>query len=132
MKSPAAVAVVGVLLLGGCTAVGYRYNPRTPSVDSNPEECSIHIVDSWPYAGYEEVGYLEVESFRGKRAATDYGEFYRAVRADVCKAGGEVVLPQINSAGEYIRGIVLRRSRTWSQPPVPQQTIPPVSPSAAL
>jgi hypothetical protein len=43
------------------------------------------------------------------KGCDDPTEFKNAVRADVCRVGGDVVLIETNGFGNYVRGTVLRK-----------------------
>jgi hypothetical protein len=69
--------------------------------------CNVRIVNTVP-EGYEEIATLMVDWESGT-AAVDPDDFKRRVQGDVCRIGGEVVVTEINGAGAYVRGTVLRK-----------------------
>lgn len=113
-----ALPVAAAMLLAAClkpytfaATTGVAYPPK-------PEDCLLFVVDEWPYAGYGQIGVVE----SGTRVRSR-GEFYRAIQNQVCQAGGDVVVCQINGDGYYLRGIVLRK---MDAPGVmPQPYVPP-------
>ena len=116
MRGLVAVSLLLAVMVAGCSK--YRFHPHAGvAVIPEPEDCTFHVVEHWPYPGYEEVGVLEVA--KGLGPARDYNEFWHDVRSLVCEAGGEVVIPQINGLGWYMRGIVLRRQPGTVPPPAP-------------
>ncbi len=99
--------IMAALLASGCSK--YTFSPRTGlHYPPKPDDCNYHLVSAWDEPGYEEIGVVEVDH---GRPATSYNKFWHDIRTEVCRAGGEVVIAQINGVGWYVRGIVLRRSR---------------------
>jgi hypothetical protein len=60
-----------------------------------------------PHDGYEEIGLLT--SSEGTAFAENPEEFKRAVQADVCRVGGDIVVTEVNGWGGYVRGTILRK-----------------------
>jgi hypothetical protein len=80
-------------------------SPAPLSPRSGP--CDFRVVAIVPPGPYEEIATLTPD---GGELAMDPEDFGRRVHDDVCGIGGEVVVAQINGAGGYVRGTVLRPS----------------------
>lgn len=88
---------------------------------AKPANCDFRVVNLPPRADeYEEIATLSLAS----KAADDPDQFKSAVRADVCKVGGDMVVTEVNGAGRYVRGTVLRKR-------LPPPAAPPPAPAAA-
>jgi len=59
-----------------------------------------------PATGYEELATLRL----GFSMSTDPDYFKQAVRSDVCRVGGDLVVTELNGQGGFVRGVVLRRT----------------------
>ena len=127
MKAFHLVLVLGALV--GCGGAGggihYKLEPVSPApavpVQPKPATCEFKVESSAPQGNYDTLGTLTPVDF----AATSSDEFKRAVAADVCNLGGEIVVGKVNGAGNYISAIVYRRHMTevttpaGSPPPAP-------------
>lgn len=108
----------GLGLAAGCArpvfhaSSSVRFPPR-------PANCHIRNVGSHPGAGYTEIGYINVEGDNRMFGAGSYrnpAKFVEQVRSEVCRAGGELVITQMNGLGVVVRGIVLRRTGGSARP----------------
>jgi hypothetical protein len=61
-----------------------------------------------PKGDFEEIATLTAET----RPVVDPVQFKTAVAADVCRVGGDVVVTEVNGYGQYVRGTVLRHTRS--------------------
>ncbi|MCI0668912.1 MAG: hypothetical protein L0Y64_00470 [Myxococcaceae bacterium] len=99
-------AVAGLIctaLLSGC-APSYRW-AKTTSVQADAREssCSFDILTARPDRAFDELGVLE------KEWDTNQVDGFRAsTQAQVCAAGGDAVLVEVNGLGHYVRGTVIR------------------------
>jgi hypothetical protein len=92
---------------GGSTFYAYRPIIGDP-IPPKPADCALHVVSSWAYPGYVEIGEVV---FQGAVFGTrSLEEFYGNVREDVCEAGGDVVVAHFNGGGWIYRATVLKQS----------------------
>ena len=102
-------------------AIGCVQPPRiaymaTPTGISAPRAkrigCDFVVMSTSPSGLYEEIGTLTYGSktLSTYRASRDPDEFKQAVRGDVCKLGGDVVVTQVDRQGTIVRGAVLRKT----------------------
>ncbi|WP_394831399.1 hypothetical protein LVJ94_33295 [Pendulispora rubella] len=77
--------------------------------------CSFGVLTASPASGYEEIGSVDMSlnplcpECSWPQSLADFRE---AVRPEVCKAGGDMVLAVSNGLGYYIKGTILRRVET--------------------
>ena len=95
-----------VSALCGCAEVVF-HRAGSRRYTALPPDCRIRLVASPPESGYDEIGLLAIDGPAG--SFRDPDEFVRAARPQVCRAGGEIVVTQINGLGAIVRGVVLRR-----------------------
>ncbi|MCB9737031.1 MAG: hypothetical protein H6745_30985 [Deltaproteobacteria bacterium] len=95
-------ALVGLAAaLSGC--VTYAFTPTTrQSAPAREAGCEFDLLSAAPRTPYVQLGFLE-PTVQAHSAV----EFYDAVRGEVCAAGGDAVLTEINGLGEYVRGTVI-------------------------
>jgi len=100
-----------VLVACGRPPIAYMASPTgaTPA-QANAPGCDFAVTATLP-VGYEEVGTLVYGSrtLSSYRASRDPMEFKEAVRADVCRMGGDLVVTQVDAQGTIVRASVLRR-----------------------
>ena len=95
-----------MLFATGCGSASFQYVPTTGE-QTQPKAvgCDFAILSTPPTREYIELGVLQPNSqFRTK----DVQVFRQQVDADVCRAGGDAVLAEINGTGQYVRGTVIR------------------------
>ena len=68
-----------------------------------PVDCSFQVLTAAPTQLYQELGVLEA-----RNAALDAKGFASDVHEQVCRAGGDAVLVQVDGQGRYLRGTVLK------------------------
>lgn len=98
------------LLLSACgiTYQGYdiqRSAPGTPK----PAGCEFQVVSTVPQSGVEEVATLTLKNGINGDVPSDSARFRADVQAQVCEAGGDLVVTEVNGRGDIVRGIVFRR-----------------------
>jgi hypothetical protein len=98
--------VVAALSLGACIPYKFSLTAEAPAVPREPL-CGFRVVNVVPEKGYSELGVLE---FNGGNAATKVEAFREKVQEEVCRAGGDLVVPQINGYGVYVRAIVFKKA----------------------
>jgi hypothetical protein len=94
-----------VLMAAGCGTTSWSY---TASATATPRDaaCDFAVVSTPPGPGYQEIGLLDAPSGSCLEGAQN---FKQAVRAEVCKAGGDAVMTEISGFGCYKRGTVFRK-----------------------
>jgi len=96
-----------VLFFVAAACTGHRYAQTTNvTAPSKPAACSFDVLSTRPDRPYDEIGVLDAR--HASNASTDAGSFRDSIREDVCRAGGDAVLAEVNGQGHYVRGIVLR------------------------
>ena len=100
------LAVLAGLLLGvGC---GYGYTQTTSHVAGpKPEGCVFDLLSVRPDRPFDELGVIDSTS-GSAYAVSDARSFMEWVRPDVCRAGGDAVIAEVNGLGHYVRGIVIK------------------------
>jgi membrane-associated protease RseP (regulator of RpoE activity) len=99
---------VGALLwTSSCGASAARYEllvsmQKPPA--AKPVDCDFRLVNLPPKGDFVEVGMLT--HVAGSRQS-DPKPFKESIRKDVCGAGGDIVLTQVNNEGEFVRGTIL-------------------------
>jgi hypothetical protein len=100
-----------VLLIAGCQVAEYR--PRGgASYPAKPEDCELELLGSHPGKGYEEIGVISTSPnyFRNPE------NLLRVTRSDVCSAGGDAIVTEVNGYGYVVRGVVFRKTGAESKP----------------
>jgi hypothetical protein len=109
MKIPY-IAVFSALLVAGCAhTIPYSYTSSL-AASPRPAECKIRVVTTPPGSGFVEIGILDANrtQFNLFAGGTDAADFMTKVNEQVCAAGGELVVTEINSYGYYVRATVYR------------------------
>jgi hypothetical protein len=94
------------LLFAGCATTGNNYKfsiTAEQQATGRAPDCSFRVVNVAPQQGYNELGVLDYDS---GDVATKIDEFKTKIHAQVCQAGGDLVVAEINGFGSYVRGIV--------------------------
>ncbi len=113
---------------GGGSGLKYTLTPTTPApvaAEPLPPTCDFEVFKEAPQGEYDKLAELKPVDF----GATSSDEFKDAIRADVCKAGGEVVVATINGANNYIKGVVYRKHRTVVNLPAGDAPAPAPAPA---
>jgi len=100
------IITFGVLGLGALGCVSYSVVP-TPGKAAAPKalaSCSFEVLAKEPSGTFEEIGTVSVTS-----ATSSPDKFQSAIKDDVCRLGGDVVVTEVNGLGQIVRGVVLRR-----------------------
>ena len=100
-------ALLVVVSFASCAEVYFRHS-GTHRYAAYPATCHVRLVATEPGEEYEEIGILSVDG--DERAFRDPGLFLQEAREEVCRAGGEVVVTQVNGYGSIVRGVVFRRT----------------------
>ncbi len=118
------VALLALLVgCGGGSGLKYNLTPTTPAprvpAEARPAACDFEVYKQAPQGEYDKLAELTPVDF----GATTSDEFKDAVRANVCAAGGEMVVATVNGANAYIKATVYRKHRT--EVPLPGGDAPP-------
>jgi hypothetical protein len=106
------LATMVALVACGRPPIAYMATPTTATPPpAHSPGCEFAVTATVP-AGYIEVGTLTFGSrtLSSYRASRDPVEFKEAVRADVCRMGGDVVVTQVDAQGTIVRAAVLQRA----------------------
>ncbi len=119
---------LGMMLVAGCaptpggplfawTANGLHFTPTVTSskpLAAKAPGCDFEIRSLLPQDGpYAEIGILKSDGW----VCNDPVAFKKAVQADVCRLGGDVVFVHLNGYGQYVQGTVLIRETSLAQTP---------------
>ena len=105
-----------LLLAAGCSAE-MRYTPTKASKDvaAKAADCSIDVLSTRPDRPFDELGIIDfaggvVGKNTGQRSGVpdSAGELKEKVRPEVCRAGGDAVISEINGVCQYVRATVVR------------------------
>ncbi|MFY2561204.1 hypothetical protein ACN469_26625 [Corallococcus terminator] len=112
--------VAGLLSLAlasfGCYSTKYSYARTTQATaEARPATCQVDLFTTRPEGSFVELGVLENRYVPRSTA----NEFVEAVRSQVCEAGGDAVLAEVNGFGNYIRGTVIRFKQAEAAPATP-------------
>ena len=110
--TPIRVVLLALLIgCGGGSGLKYNLTPTTPPppVAAEPlaPNCDFEVFKAAPQGEYDMLAEVKPVDF----GATSSDEFKDAIRASVCKAGGEMVVATVNGANSYIKGVVYRKHR---------------------
>jgi hypothetical protein len=97
-----------VLLVSGCATESWSYT-ASATAPAREATCDFAVVSTPPGPGYQEIGLLD--DAPGGPCVRGAQAFKQAVRSEVCKAGGEVVMTEISGFGCYKRGTTFRKSQ---------------------
>jgi hypothetical protein len=93
-----------VIALAGCAAgSGYKFSltAEKPLAAKAPD-CQFRVVNVLPETGYRELGVLDAAGI----VADKIDAFKVKIQQQVCEAGGDLVVAEINGYGDYVRGVV--------------------------
>ncbi len=106
MSIPRFALLIVAFAVGGCFTASF---PLTVSTNKplapKPPGCEFLVVGSMPQGNFEEVATVRSTG----KGCSDPQEFRMAVREDVCRVGGDVVVTEANGYGNFVRGIVLKK-----------------------
>jgi hypothetical protein len=102
---------VFVVVLAGCgvTYQGYKLDAIHPG-EAKPADCEVAVASQLTEPGAEEIATLTPKNGLNGNVPRELSAFKRDVQAQVCAAGGDLVIAQINGRGDIVRGIVYRRA----------------------
>ena len=101
----AGLAIV-LCVASSCASVAYSYTPSGATRSSpSPPGCEFTVATTRPDGNLEDLGVLEMTS----NCAHNATEFREAVAEQVCRAGGNLVVPDVAGAECYRRATVFRR-----------------------
>lgn len=102
-----AYILLATLSLGGCFVASATYTPSTTArFPSKPADCDFAVLTTLPEGSLEELGILDIQK---AGLVTTAGDFKTIVGPQVCAAGGDIVVAEVNGSGNYVRGSVFRK-----------------------
>jgi len=101
-------------VLAGCAATT-QYTPTSSrTLAARPANCAFDILSMRPARPIEELGIIDFEggavAKTGERAGVpgSASQLREKIGSQVCGAGGEAVLTEVNGLGQYVRATVVR------------------------
>jgi hypothetical protein len=128
------LAVAAVLGCGGATTAFTRTGPTLTAL---PDNCDFAVATSSPSTPTTELGTIDIKYMKQTDWIYDEKAFKRKVRTEVCRSGGDTVLPHINDNGLYVSATVLTTKAppaatpSASAAPEPEATAQAAEPVAA-
>jgi hypothetical protein len=102
-KSRIAVAAAVATITCGCNFAQFHLTVTTSApVSPKAKGCEFSVTSVRPERAAEDIAILD------SGWCHDIPCFKEAIRDDVCKVGGDVVVAQTNESGYYVKGTVLR------------------------
>lgn len=109
-------AIVLGSTLAACAA-GMQYTPTsTKTVAARAPNCAFDVLTLKPARPVEELGIIDFEGgyvySSGKREGvpSSAADLREKIGPEVCRAGGEAVVTEVNGLGQYVRATVVRYS----------------------
>src|SRR5215510_403628 len=109
-------ALVLSSMLAACAAET-RYTPSsTKAVAARPPNCAFDVLTLRPGRPVDELGIIDFQGGTVAKDGTRAGvpssaaELREKIGPEVCQAGGEAVITEVNGLGQYIRATVVRYS----------------------
>jgi hypothetical protein len=118
---------IALAALSGCVHAAYNFVPTTQhKAAARAPGCDFEILTARPDRRFVELGVLE-----WKNIATDSVEEFRGlVQSSVCATGGDAVLSEVNGAGRYVRGTVIKYTDASAAPEAGTLAAPPAAAGA--
>lgn len=115
--------LLALVLVAGCSPTTFAFTPANPKgVVSLPENCPVDVVTSVPpEKNYEDLGTLDF--YNGTEPKT-LEDFKKAVKKQVCDAGGDGVIAIANDKGQYTKGTVIHYLGEMAKPVKPITDVP--------
>jgi hypothetical protein len=66
------------------------------------------VITSRPARQYQAIGVIELEAASVKTLPNDEASFRRAIASEVCRVGGDAVIPGVNGDSRYVLATVVR------------------------
>ena len=97
------ILVLTVLFFGltGCVSLPYSHTSDN-TFASKSKNCKFRIKGSVP-SPYE---YEEIGTINGCSGTNNISDYQKKIQENVCKAGGDLVVGDVNGYGVYCRGTV--------------------------
>lgn len=110
-KSLLALAFIGVgLSLVGCATPVIFTRVSKNEYPAKLKNCEFNIQSIFPSQGFEEIGTINLGTdVYGQNHASDLSKFKSLIHEQVCLAGADLVVPDINGKGFYVRAIVFKQ-----------------------
>jgi len=122
-----------VLLVAGCGPVA-TFTARGPACPAQPAGCEVTVINQRPQRPYQIIGVLDIEAFSVRGIPNDENEFLALVAVEVCRRGGDAVIPGVTGDGRFVVATVVK----WVEPgttepvcaPPPDGGVPEAAPDA--
>ena len=96
-------------VLSGCLVTTFPYSHTAEhTYPVKPENCKFRVLSTIPKGDYEEIGVFNIDWGDFSQPSTP-DELKQIVQKDVCKAGGDIVVGEVNGSGVYVRGTLFRK-----------------------
>jgi hypothetical protein len=106
MPTVRTVALFLALTVAGCGGPVYRFTSISAPQAPRPQDCAFAISTSPPDPRqFEEIGVLDAR----RQPSNRLDVFKRHAAPEICAAGGDLVVPEVNGYGYYMRGVLYRR-----------------------
>lgn len=70
--------------------------------------CDFDVITSRPARQYQTIGMIDIDAANVKTLPNDEASFRRAIAAEVCRVGGDAVIPGVNGDHRYVLATVVR------------------------
>ncbi len=107
---PAAVVAAVVAAVGATIGCGpaSTFTPREGVCSARPPRCDFEVISRRPARDYQVIGTIDLEAFSVRRLPNDEAELREAVGPEVCRAGGDAIIPGITGDGRYVLAAVVK------------------------
>jgi hypothetical protein len=126
----AVAAVFGCGFSAGCGGATTAFTSKGPTLAARPDNCEFSVVAAPPTTPTTELGTIDIKYMKQTDWIYDESAFKRKVRAQTCRAGGDIVRAHINENGLYMSGTVL--TTKVSAPVAPPRAPAPSEPEAIV
>jgi hypothetical protein len=123
------LGVALAVTIAACARPVFHRNGAT--YPAKPGNCQLRVMGAHPGPGWEEIGTITIEGDRSAGAGSfqDGEEFVDRIRPEVCAAGADAVMTEVNGFGVVARGVAFRKVADVPEKPeiasVPAPAPPP-------
>ena len=108
MKPLLPMLMTAVVASAGCGGK-YLYGPLGEvAAQPRPKGCEFALAYAVPEVAYDSLGVLAPEDIQKPKVADAERAFRSAVGAQVCAAGGDAVVVERNTEGQFIRATIIK------------------------
>ncbi len=102
---------VALALCCGCVPTSFSFTPSTKGEVARPGGCEFKIVDAAPQESFEEIG--KFDYYNGD-VPKSVDALRKAIKDRVCEVGGDIVIADPDTKGEYRTATVVKLSRRFT------------------